>query len=247
MGNPGRRLSTGTFFGLLLIVVGILWVLHNTRMVDLPIRVWWPLILIGIGLLHLYHHRRIFDFFGWLMTGLGVIFLLTANNIIDRQEIWKYWPVLLVLVGFFIIFNKGTSRRRPGVYYKCYQHKKEAGDEAEDVPPVGAERINESTLFGSLGKKINTRAFKGGSISVVFGGAEIDLRAAELAEEGAVLDVSAVFGGVELRIPDSWAIENRSSAILGGVETKYANTETNSGKRLVINSSAIFGGIEIKN
>jgi predicted membrane protein len=247
MGNPGRRPSTGTFFGLLLIAVGVLWGLHNTRMVNLPIRVWWPLILIGIGLLHLYHHRRIFDFFGGLMTGLGVVFLLTANNIVGRHELGKYWPLLLVLFGFFIIFKKGTSRGGSRFYYKYCQHKKESGHEAEDVPSGGAARINESTLFGSLSKKINDRAFKGGSISVIFGGAEIDLRAAGLAEEGAVLDISALFGGVELRIPEAWAIENRSTAILGAVETKYANTESNSGKRLVINSSAIFGGVEIKN
>jgi predicted membrane protein len=246
MGNPGKKLSTGTVFGLMLIVVGVLWVLHNTRAIDLHIRVWWPLILIGIGLLHLYHHRRIFDLFGWLITGLGIVFFLTGNHYVDRHEFWKYWPVLLILVGFLIIFNKGIHHRSR-FYNKYHRSKQEPGDEAEGVQAVGAEKLDESTLFGSLSKKVNCKTFRGGSISVIFGGAEIDLRPAELAEEGAILDVSTVFGGVELRIPESWAVENRSSAILGGVEAKYSNKETNSGKRLVLNSSAIFGGVEIKN
>jgi hypothetical protein len=63
MSKPSR-ISTGTFFGLLLILLGVLWVLQNTSVIDFHIRVWWPLILIVIGLLHLYHHRKIFDFAG---------------------------------------------------------------------------------------------------------------------------------------------------------------------------------------
>jgi len=240
-----RRLSTGTFFGLLLIVVGIFWVLHNTNMIDFRIRVWWPLILIVIGLLHLYHHRRIFDFASWLMIGLGVIFLLTGNDIIDRHEIWKYWPILLVILGISIVFNRGRGFT-PKYYYKI-DLKKGAGKEGDESSASSDDRIDESTIFGSISKKITTKSFKGGSISVVFGGAEIDLRTAQLAEEGAVLDISTIFGGVDIRIPESWPVQTRSSAVLGGVDAKYSNTEENTGKRLVINASAIFGGIDIKN
>lgn len=240
-----RRISTGTFFGLLLIVVGVFWVLHNTNMIDFQIRVWWPLILIVIGLLHLYHHRRIFDFVSWLLIGLGVIFLLTTNNIIDRHEIWKYWPILLVIVGISIVFNRG---RGFAPRYYCKIDLKKGGSEEGDASKASSDdRIDESTIFGSISKKITTKAFKGGSISVVFGGAEIDLRSAQLAEKGAVLDISTIFGGVDIRIPESWVVQTRSSAVLGGVDAKYSNTEENTGKRLVINASAVFGGVDIKN
>ncbi len=240
-----RRISTGTFFGLLLIVIGIFWVLHNTNMIDLRIRVWWPLILIVIGLLHLYHHRRIFDFASWLLIGLGVIFLLTTNDIITKHEIWKYWPILLVLLGISIVFNRGRGFG-PKYYWKV--DLKKGGVEEEDESRASSDdRIDESTIFGSISKKITTKSFKGGSISVVFGAAEIDLRSAQLAEEGAVLDISTIFGGVEIRIPESWVVQTRSSAVLGGVDAKYSNTENNTGKRLVINASAVFGGVDIKN
>ena len=240
-----RRISTGTFFGLLLIVVGVFWVLHNTNMIDFQIRVWWPLILIVIGLLHLYHHRRIFDFASWLMIGLGVIFLLTTNDIIDRHEIWKYWPILLVIVGISIVFNRG--RGFSSRYHCKIDLKKGAGEEGDESRASSDDRIDESTIFGSISKRITTKAFRGGSISVVFGAAEIDLRSAQLAEEGAVLDISTIFGGVDIRLPESWIVQTRSSAILGGVDAKYSNTEENTGKRLVINASAVFGGVDIKN
>jgi predicted membrane protein len=238
-------MSTGTFFGLLLIVLGVFWVLHNTNMIDFHIRVWWPLILIVLGLLHLYRHRRIFDFAGWLLIGLGVIFLLTGNDIIDKNEIWKYWPILLVFLGISIVFKRGRVFA-PGYHYKI-DLKKGVGKEGDESRASSDDRIDESTIFGSISKKITTKSFKGGSISVVFGAAEIDLRSAQLAEEGAILDISTIFGGVEIRIPGSWIVQTRSSAVLGGVDAKYSNTEDNTGKRLVINASAIFGGVDIKN
>jgi predicted membrane protein len=240
-----RRMSTGTFFGLLLIVVGVLWVLHNTNMIDFRIRVWWPLILIVIGLLHLYHRRRIVDFASWLLIGLGVIFLLTTNDIIARQEIWKYWPILLVILGLSIVLNRGRGFG-PKYYWKI-DLKKGGVEEGDESKASSDDRIDESTIFGSISKRITTKSFKGGSISVVFGAAEIDLRSAQLAEDGAVLDISTIFGGVEIRIPESWMVQTRSSAVLGGVDAKYSNTEVNIGKRLVINASAVFGGVDIKN
>ena len=96
-------------------------------------------------------------------------------------------------------------------------------------------------------KNINSKNFKGGAISTLFGGAEIDLRNSELDEGGAVVDVSTIFGGTEIRIPESWPLDIRSTAIFGGVENKTSNEVKKKGKRLVIKSSTIFGGIEIKN
>ncbi len=253
MSNSGRKLNTTTFFGLLLILGGVLWALQNTGVIDLYIRVWWPLILIVIGLLHLFHHRRVFDFFGWLMMGLGIIFLLTENDFISRREIRAYWPLLLVVLGFSIIFNRGRCIPRSSRRYSCQMKLQGQGfpgdekDEKKEPQTQSDDRIDESTIFGSITKKITSRSFKGGSIAAVFGGAEIDLRSAELSEDGAVLDISAIFGGVELRIPESWVVQTRSSAVLGGVDSKYSNTENNTGKRLVIDASAIFGGIDIRN
>jgi predicted membrane protein len=213
--------------------------------IDFRIRVWWPLILIVIGLLHLFHHRRIFDFASWLLIGLGVIFLLTTNDIIDKHEIWKYWPILLVILGISIVFNRG--RVFAPRYYGKIDLKKGEVKEGDESRATSDDRIDESTMFGSISKRVTTKSFKGGSISVIFGGAEIDLRSAQLAEEGAVLDISTIFGGVDIRIPESWMVQTRSSAVLGGVDAKYSNTEVNIGKRLVINASAIFGGVDIKN
>jgi predicted membrane protein len=75
----------------------------------------------------------------------------------------------------------------------------------------------------------------------------VDLRSAELAKDGAVIDITAIFGGVEIRIPESWAVETHTTGIFGGADNKCKNKEQREGQRVVINATAIFGGIDIKN
>ncbi len=77
------------------------------------------------------------------------------------------------------------------------------------------------------------------------GGAEIDLTAADI-QNRAVLDVSAVFGGVKLVVPSDWDVQNKATAIFGGVEDKRTALSAFHSKVLVIDGAAVFGGVEIK-
>jgi predicted membrane protein len=242
MGNNKRRISSAAIFGVLLIALGVLWALKNTHVIEFEIKQWWPLILIAIGLIHLINRRRFFDFSGWLFLIVGGAFLLTENDVLDRHDVWKFWPVLLILVGLYIIFRGAGRKTRISHFFGKDEH-----GSPDETSTIGGDRVNESCLFGGYEKRFTSKGFKGGSVSAVFGGIELDLRGAELAEEGGIIDVSAIFGGVGIKIPDSWVIEEHSSAILGGVDYKCSNPRNNSGKRLVINATAIFGGVDIKN
>jgi predicted membrane protein len=170
--------------------------------------------------------QRFFNTGAWILIFVGVIFLLTTNGILDWGEIWQYWPVILIIIGISIIAQR---------------HRSHIPKSATD------DEIDGSALFGSVKKKINSKHFKGGSISTLFGGAEIDLRDSKLDDKGAVIDVSTVFGGTEIRIPESWALDIQSTSIFGGIDNKASNEIQKNDKRLVIKASTIFGGIEIKN
>ena len=62
---------------------------------------------------------------------------------------------------------------------------------------------------------------------------------------------TAIFGGVELRIPVGWQIAFRGAPIFGGIEDKTRNARVDDPacppKTLVITGAVIFGGLEIKN
>ena len=79
------------------------------------------------------------------------------------------------------------------------------------------------------------------------GGCEIDLRDAELAPEGAVIDVFAFWGGVTLRVPQHWLIDLRVLPIMGGAEDKTQQKRGQGEACLVVRGFAMMGGVEIGN
>jgi predicted membrane protein len=83
----------------------------------------------------------------------------------------------------------------------------------------------------------------------MFGGVEVDLRRAGMRGDSAVIDVSAMFGGVEFKIPQNWAVVPSVAAIFGGFSNKSVQPSADAPgvKRLYIKGSAVFGGVEVKN
>ncbi|MCP4157813.1 MAG: hypothetical protein GY757_59435 [bacterium] len=96
--------------GLLLIALGVIWILHNLNIFEFPFHHWWPLILIAIGLVHLANQRRITEPGGWILITLGVAFLLVVNDFIRWRDIWRYWPVILIIIGLSIILDRAVDR-----------------------------------------------------------------------------------------------------------------------------------------
>ena len=111
--------------------------------------------------------------------------------------------------------------------------------------------LNESAIFGGVQKRVNAKEFRGGQLQSLFGGIEIDLRDADMAENQAVLHANAVFGGIELRVPETWYVAARGQGIFGGYTDSTRYTEpvgTDKPKKtLIVMGTAIFGGVEIRN
>ena len=78
------------------------------------------------------------------------------------------------------------------------------------------------------------------------GGCEIDLRHAKIAGSEAVFDAFAMWGGVEIKVPEDWAVENRGMGLLGGFVDSTRRPAEPKG-RLVLSGLAIMGGVEAKN
>ena len=83
-----------------------------------------------------------------------------------------------------------------------------------------------------------------------FGGAHLSgsqaaCKAACDAFEGAVLDVFAMWGGIEITVPPDWAVSNRVVPIMGGADDKSSGTQ-DSRHRLVLRGFVVMGGVEIK-
>jgi len=86
----------------------------------------------------------------------------------------------------------------------------------------------------------------------VFGGIEVDLRRASISPARAevVIDANATFGGIEIKVPETWLVICRGFGLFGGYEDKTIPPKPQEGAavpRLVITGYAVFGGVSVRN
>jgi len=97
-------------------------------------------------------------------------------------------------------------------------------------------------------RRLDWQDFKGGEAFAMFGGVELDLRSATIAQEEVVIDASALFGGVDLQVPESWNVAVEGHGIFGGYDDKTLHTMPEDARpRVVITGNAVFGGVVVKN
>ncbi|HEX7502451.1 MAG TPA: DUF5668 domain-containing protein, partial [Acidobacteriota bacterium] len=233
--NEKRTLHGGAILvGLILIAVGGMVLLANLDILPFNVDLahWWPLILVALGVVHLWNNRTIFDFSGLFLILLGGVFLMATLGKIDWDEVWRYWPAVLILLGLSIVFRR-SSLPREGKHW--------SGGASSDPD------VRVTNILAGTDRRIDSQEFKGGDVSNILGGTKLDLLQSRLAPGEWLLTVSTVLGGVEILVPRNWRIEVHPTNMLGGVDDHTRQTPDAGGGKLVIKASALLGGIEIKN
>ena len=100
-------------------------------------------------------------------------------------------------------------------------------------------------MFGGQNIDMSGKEFKGKNLNAVFGGLKLDLRGAKIKED-VVINASAIFGGIEIWVPDNVAVVTKSNSFFGGVSNKSKNTPKDGAPTVYVNGMALFGGIEVR-
>lgn len=231
--HPGHRI----LFGLGVIGIGALALLDNLQVFGLPLlRTFWPLALVLLGLARLVWPRHAGSWlFGTALIAIGG--LLTAQNLgYTRLELRDWWPVLVILAGLSILL-RGVFPRR---------HRIDLANGFSTSMLEHGDQVNPDATFSGIKQQNDSRSFKGGRIDATFGGVELDLRQAAMEAPEAVLDISARFSGVELRVPRNWLVVVNIVPTMGAVNDQTV-PPMNPAHRLVLRGETVFGGLEIKN
>jgi hypothetical protein len=220
--------------GILALVAGVLLLAGNLGFA--PARHllrYWPAALVAIGALKLVRSRSMGGAIGgaiWL--GAGAWLLLNRLGLL-HVSLWQaaatYWPALLVLLGLTMV-RQTLARRNEG------ERAVDRRDELHVVAILGGNK-------GSNG----SHEFRGGELTAILGGVNLDLTQARLANGLAVLNVFTMWGGLELRLPEGWIVDNQMVVALGGYEDRTRPVGSPDAPRLVLRGTTVMGGIEVRN
>ncbi len=219
--------------GLFVIVIGIL-MLANTAIqpfFNLDINFFaWHNIFIMIGLLIFINSSKKTP--GVIFIAIGTFGLINSLGFDLSNYIF---PAILIGLGLVILMR---TRKKERGFYAQNKHEN----------TIDTDKIEDFAIFGGGEKRYSSTSFKGGSITAIFGGSEIDLRESTLAEGDSVLDVLFIFGGGEILVPNSWNIRVDVIPIFGGFshKRKYHDHPIDTSRTLIIKGLVLFGGGEIK-
>lgn len=228
--------------GLAILAAGIIILLGNLEVLRDPGQylAYWPVVLIALGVLWIAGAMQASSgspSWSGLITGgfvlfLGVVYLGRNLDLFHFQmrHVWRMvWPALLILVGITLLRGRAAG---PGGR-TAFMGAVEMG---------GSERWK----------------LQGGSYTAMMGSVEMDLRAAEIPDGETLLDLTAIMGSIEIKVPRDVSIVGEGSAVLGGftflgqedggvvASGRMERTAGDGSKTLRIQARSVMGSVEIE-
>ena len=226
--------SNRAVIGVILVIAGLFLIIRNTgffpNFLD-DIIFSWPMLLVTIGLVITIGSSG-GKTSGIIVMAVGAFFLIP---IIFRETFHVYnmfWPSIFIIVGIIFIFAR-----------------RQAWSGISSTTQSGDDFVDYVNIFSGGERQVVSDNFKGGKITAIFGGNELDLTKAKLASGINVLEIACVFGGTTIIVPDDWYVKIEVTPILGGFGDSrklQAGKTYNPEKILIIKGAVIFGGGELK-
>jgi len=241
--------SGSRFWGVLLLAWGAASISNELGFLHVHIGSFWPLVLIA----------------------LGVTMLLNSSGRFGHPNPWGWWPNPHQNPG------QGPAEPDPTRNYPDPGQGQAGPDPTRNsfdgVPrPPGAPpgpppsaaffgvsansgssddaTFDQTVILSGFKRRITSQRFRFGKATAVLGGFHLDFTRADIEGDRAFLHIDTIFGGGEVRVPDTWRIVIEATAIAGAfVDETYPQPAGTSGpvKQLIVRGAAVFGGVNIKN
>lgn len=216
-------------WGLVIVAVGVIVGLKTTGIAEFDIFFdgWWTLILIVAGVIEFFTSPQKIS--SLVTAFIGVFLLLCCRDIIDFSLIWKLaLPIAIVAVGVKIIYDAVFKKKSSVVL-------------PQTVVPDGIKK--HSAYFSGNNVNYSGKVFGGADFRAVFGGVDCDLRGA-LIENDCTVNAVALFGGVDIFLPEGVNVEITSTSFFGGASSeKHINLPDNP-HTVYVKAFCLFGGVD---
>ena len=223
--------KTGSvLWGIVLIAAGVVLALNVFNITDIDIFFdgWWTLFIIVPCAIGLFTEReKTGNIIG---IAIGVFLLLCCQDILSFSMFWKLLvPAIIVIVGLKMVITGLFGNKANEIMKKL---------RAEGKIPK-----SDCAVFSGCEVNYDGEMFEGAELTAVFGGVDCDLRNA-IIEKDCAIQVSAIFGGIDIFVPAGINVKVNSNSIFGGVSNKTAVHQN--APTIYVTGTCMFGGVEIK-
>lgn len=225
-GARGRLLA-----GLVVLGLGILWTLDNLGVTDAGrVLDWWPVLVIGFGVVKIFGlGTGRSTFIGSIALAFGLLTLAGKLGYV-HAGFGLIWPLLIIVMGFNLVRRAVIGPKRPGATTN--------GDDSSHVSAFA--------MMGATTRRAYSQQLVSADATAVAAGTELDLREAKPAGDSIVVDVFAMWGGIEIYVPVGWRVLVETTPIMGGVEDKTLPPDlAGPVPTVIIRGLVIMGGVEI--
>lgn len=215
--------------GLAILALGTLWTLDNLNILESEdFTQWWPAVLIAIGVVQ-FAGRRTNRVGPVLLIAIGTVLLIANVGNFD-VDLGDLIPLAIAAWGAKLIWDAlGRRSVRPEI----------ANSDA---------MVHAFAMMGGVHWHSSSREFRGGDVSAIMGGVEVDLRDVQVKPgEEVLIDALAIMGGIDIFVPAGWRIVGEVLPIMAAFENNAKSSGNESGPVLRVRGTAVMGGIEVKN
>jgi serine/threonine protein kinase len=104
------------------------------------------------------------------------------------------------------------------------------------------------SIFGGREWRSDGTPFRGGHVVATLGGCDVDLSGTTIDGPEAVIEATAMLGGIKIIVPYGWRIVTQGSSLFGGYGNKTRPPQAASAAtapRLIVKGFALCGGVEV--
>ena len=193
---------------------------------------WWTLFIIVPGAIGLITEKEKFS--NLFVVCVGVLLLLAAQNVFSYETAGKViLAIFLIMLGIWIMF-RGLVRGK---------NDKEVEKKVRDLSD-DKTMDSQIAIFSGSDKTYKDEEFLGANLVAVFGGVDFDLSNAKINKD-TVIRAFAMFGGVDIKVPEDVQIKIKSRFIFGGVSDDRKDEASKGKYTIYIDATGGFGGVNI--
>ena len=169
---------------------------------------------------------------GFGILALGILWTLDNLNVLESEPITRWWPVILVVIGIVQLFDRHVGKFGPVALVvigalllldRAYLIDFDLGD----LIPLAVAILGGKLIWEALTRR------KGRSAQAI-------------SDADSVIHAFAMMAGVKRQSFSRAFRGGDANAIMGGVELDLRNAQIRDGEEVIIDTFAMWGGVEIK-